>query len=113
MSRNIPGVRTRQSQMIALQCPSNCLVAVGCYVLRGAGQVGAGVGEDPLLVGECVPQRFEDLMEFMDDEVLDPVAALSLNLKDLAACRIAACCSPQNRRRRETRTLIQTLGPCT
>eukprot|EP00439_Symbiodinium_sp_Y106_P049961 s466_g6.t1 len=26
--------------------------------------------------------KFEDLMEFMDDEVLDPVAALSLNLKD-------------------------------
>merc|ERR1719401_3288927 len=25
---------------------------------------------------------FEDLMEFMDDEVLDPVAALSLNLKE-------------------------------
>ncbi|OLQ13632.1 hypothetical protein AK812_SmicGene2272 [Symbiodinium microadriaticum] len=26
--------------------------------------------------------KFEDLMEFMDDEVLDPVAALSLNLKE-------------------------------
>jgi len=26
--------------------------------------------------------KFEDLMEYMDDEVLDPVAALSLNLKE-------------------------------
>mmetsp|Transcript_12368 Transcript_12368/g.21952 ORF Transcript_12368/g.21952 Transcript_12368/m.21952 type:complete len:197 (-) Transcript_12368:131-721(-) len=26
--------------------------------------------------------KFEDLMEFMDDEVLDPVASLSLNLKE-------------------------------
>ena len=35
-------------------------------------------------------------MEFMDDEVLDPVAALSLNLKDLAACRIPVLGGKQN-----------------
>ena len=46
-------------------------------------------GHDSLAPGALVSVfvvlfRFEDLMEFMDDEVLDPVAALSLNLKDSA-----------------------------